>query len=797
MDMQNEPSDSKGLSESTVDKAILDLSDTVIYFGTPTSAEKRLHTVETPLQHVSSRRKTVLLPSKTVLFSTESLNQQENCKEKKKNRRQSYLYATKNSVMLEQQRLIEVQNDEDVALFSASSFEENALFIEAPGSVERKIKKKNDLKKTLPSLQKRMEESRGFSIFDTVIPHSISTITRRKSISSLLQKQNKTLNCTFKKKPETYEAYISSYVKIQACIRGYLVRKSIILQNQAARIIQLKYITILSRRNFHKQRRSAIIIQAAWRGWVARIRYLQIVEACICIQKWWRQLSHKRKMRQKDAISGFQEKEVLGNVSNNSSLQGFLKKWESKRALATTVKDKNEKKEISPKKNNGELMKSMKENFLPYLVEEPSQKTDASIALYESPKLSKKVSRSKTSLPDSKSATSMTMMLRQSISLSTARILSNSTKQLSSANTHNCHTSFQNLSKLPKSRLTAPRFTSRTTVLGDISPNLLREDTIEVLSTPTKGVKVDGISTGALRVSTPSPKKCIHLGSPSRKALKKPVISRKTALLVPQNIKLSHSSQTTSENTPSKKNSNLVNNGFGSPSKQKIDQIESFKNIETNGEERVLCNRSKMTNSKTLPSSNSQLYVPIVKHNTISQNLYTPYRSLNYLTLGEITKITRQNTYQNRLYRCDFDRVIIRKNQLRPPSPTAKSQSRLAAEAHLRRKRLQKEKTHDYVLGPGDDDNWVPRELTSLKKGVRWDKLLESEPKKHIFNHTLERLSLGKTKVQKACLSKKTQMIRLDDFGNVLDAREPLTPIIGKAEKVIVQKFLYKGEEDE
>ncbi|KTW28253.1 uncharacterized protein T551_02672 [Pneumocystis jirovecii RU7] len=802
MDIPDENLTPKKKEDDKISSTILDLSDNVIYFGTPTSAEKRLHTMETPPRHVSSRRKTVLLPSKTVLFSAENLSLQENSKEKKKSRRQSYLYATKSSVMLEQQRRMEIQDDEDVALYSSNPFEENTLFMEAPGSVERKIKKrKSDIGRLAPvlsSCQKRRKEVRRFSILDTIAHHPTSIVSRRKSASLLSQKQNKILNYVFEKEVDHSQIQMSFCTKMQAYIRGYLTRRSIALQNQAAKVIQFKYLTILARRNFCKQRRSAIIIQAAWRSWVVRMRYLEIVEACISIQKWWRQLSQQKRTKQKDACISLQEKQITRDVSNNSSLQGFLKKWESKKALAAATKDKNIKRDSLLDKCNIKLTTEIEENQAFHLIEElSSQKTNIPIISDESPKLSRKVSKPKTLLSESKPTSSMTIMLKQSISLSTARILSNPTKSLS-GNTHNYHT-FQNPSKLPKSRLTAPAFASRTMVLSDISPNSLRNDINEISHTPTKNVKVDGISTGALRVSTPSPKKGACLGSP-KKTIKKTTVSRKTALLTSQNIKLLHSSQIISENTPKKNTNSFTNNGLGSPSRQKIaNQTEffTFRNLETNNEERGLYSRPRTIESKTLFTPILQSHVPATKHNAVSQNLYTPYRSLNYLTLGEITKMTRQNTYQNRIYRCDFDRIIVRKNQLRPPSPTAKSQSKLAAEARLRRKKLQKEKTHDYTLGPGDDDNWIPRELTPLKKGVRWDKLLESEFGQSKSNHTLEKSNSKKTKTQKGCLSKKTQMIRLDDLGNVLDAREPLTPIIGKAEKVIVQKFLYKGEEDE
>ncbi|EMR09950.1 hypothetical protein PNEG_01708 [Pneumocystis murina B123] len=798
MDVQKERIDEEKSKKRDENETILDLSDGVVYFGTPTSAEKRLHAMETPPKHVSSRRKTVLLPSKAILYSTGNLNQQENYKERK-SRRQSYLYATKNSVMLEQQRLQEIMDDKDFALYSNNSMDENLLFTEAPGSVERKIRKKSDTGKlslTPSTCQKRVKTSRQFSVFNTMIPRSISTISRRKSTSLLSQKQNKTLHHAFEKDIWMSEMPLLCCIRIQATIRGYLIRKSIFLQNQAAKIIQHKYITILAKRKFFHQKRSAIIIQSAWRGWLGRMRYLEMIDACICIQKWWRQLFKEKKAKQTKAVVRVEEKEVMKNISNNSSLQGFLRKWESKKALVTAAKDKNLKRN-SLLENNTSMVDNIKENIPFRLVEELSpQKPNPPIS-NESPKSFKKTEKQRILSSYSRSVSSMTLMLKQSIS--TTRILSDPTNSILSTTAHNYPVSFQNRPKLPRSQLAAPGFTSRTSVLTDISPNLLKQDTINVLNTPAKKNKVDGTSMVTLKVSTPSPKKNPCLVSPLRKTIKKnqPLGYRRTALLAPQNINSMHFSYIIPESTSPQKNvSHFVNNGLGSPSRHKIINQSDLasKNLEVSNEERNLLTRSRTIELKTLSTSTLQTYTSAIK-NTISQNLSNSYRPLNYLTLGEITKMTRQNTYQNRIYRCDFNRVIVRKNYLRPPSPTAKSQSKLAAEARIRRKKFQKEKMHDYALGPGDDDNWIPRELTPLKKGVKWNKLLESEIGEP--NHTLEKLNSGKVKVQKGCLSKKTNLIRLDDLGNVLDAHEPLTPIIGKAETVIIQKFLYKGEEDE
>jgi hypothetical protein len=60
----------------------------------------------------------------------------------------------------------------------------------------------------------------------------------------------------------------------------------------------------------------------------------------------------------------------------------------------------------------------------------------------------------------------------------------------------------------------------------------------------------------------------------------------------------------------------------------------------------------------------------------------------------------------------------------RPPSPNAKTQTRLAAES--RKKRSQYFEETGIELGPGDDLGDEPKILTPPKKGVRWESPLEA-----------------------------------------------------------------------
>ncbi|CCG83833.1 protein of unknown function [Taphrina deformans PYCC 5710] len=182
--------------------------------------------------------------------------------------------------------------------------------------------------------------------------------------------------------------------------------------------------------------------------------------------------------------------------------------------------------------------------------------------------------------------------------------------------------------------------------------------------------------------------------------------------------------------------------------------------------------------SRTKLSTNSQASNMVVPT--------TPKRLL-YLTPAEVAKTTRTFTSQNRLYRCDFDRVVVRKEIQRPPSPTAKLQAKLATNARTKRRRLMKER--GYTFGAGDEEDYVPRMVTPERKAVKWGEELE-------VNLT----SLPKTTPSKvrhieevaSCIAP----VALDDYGNVA-TNTPLTPELGKPHKVVITKYLYRGEQDD
>lgn len=162
-------------------------------------------------------------------------------------------------------------------------------------------------------------------------------------------------------------------------------------------------------------------------------------------------------------------------------------------------------------------------------------------------------------------------------------------------------------------------------------------------------------------------------------------------------------------------------------------------------------------------------------------------KKLLHLTPAEVAKTTRQFTSHNRLYRCDFDRVVIKKELPRPPSPTAKIQAKMASNARTKRRRLMKEK--GYTFGAGDADDYVPKFVTPERRAVKWGEELEVDLQNLPKHSPTKAKSINEVV---PCLVPAM----LDDFGNVEDSA-PLTPILGKPSKVIITKYLYRGEQDD
>ena len=170
-------------------------------------------------------------------------------------------------------------------------------------------------------------------------------------------------------------------------------------------------------------------------------------------------------------------------------------------------------------------------------------------------------------------------------------------------------------------------------------------------------------------------------------------------------------------------------------------------------------------------------------------SILTP--SLNQFTPAEIMKSTRRNTLQNRLYYCDFERLVLHKDEPRPPSPTAKAQHRAAEAARLRR--LRKAGAAGFAPGAGDDDGFELQQPTPTRKAVRWpaeglEAGLEDEIPRRSPQHAKN------ARLARSCLVASCASAVLDEYGNL---REPVSPSTMRGERVTVQKILYRGEVDE
>lgn len=190
----------------------------------------------------------------------------------------------------------------------------------------------------------------------------------------------------------------------------------------------------------------------------------------------------------------------------------------------------------------------------------------------------------------------------------------------------------------------------------------------------------------------------------------------------------------------------------------------------------------------------------------------TPAKSIS-LSAAELTKQTRDFTAQNRIYRCDFDRQVVRRDGPRPTSPTAKRQTEIAAKNRSRRRRLSK--SRGWTFGAGDDDDWNPAlhcapldvapraeavaDRPRKKKAVTWDEQLETDL--HVLPRTSPTEVARQFRLHKRKPAPGTALfqVELDELGNLPTHRraQPLTPDLGRAQKVTILKVLYKGEQDE
>ncbi|KAK6538025.1 hypothetical protein TWF694_010918 [Orbilia ellipsospora] len=185
----------------------------------------------------------------------------------------------------------------------------------------------------------------------------------------------------------------------------------------------------------------------------------------------------------------------------------------------------------------------------------------------------------------------------------------------------------------------------------------------------------------------------------------------------------------------------------------------------------------KSHTSETSEASKSERTsrIPLLKSGKAGSN--TPHLSARLhrlshtksLTERELSKVTARNTTRNGVYKqSKFDRKVIRLPGPRPPSPTRETQSAAAEESRNRRKRVFEET--GIALGPGDDTDYVPPELSPSAKRVKWHNELE---------HEFDEEEKPRFNTHKGILA--PERVRED-------------PKI--VQEVTIQKFLYEGERD-
>ncbi|KAK6509210.1 hypothetical protein TWF481_003970 [Arthrobotrys musiformis] len=135
----------------------------------------------------------------------------------------------------------------------------------------------------------------------------------------------------------------------------------------------------------------------------------------------------------------------------------------------------------------------------------------------------------------------------------------------------------------------------------------------------------------------------------------------------------------------------------------------------------------------------------------------------------ELLKVTARNTTRNAVYKnAKFERKVVRITRQRPPSPTRDTQTAAAEEARLLRQRVFEET--GVALGPGDDSDYVPPQVSPSAKKVKWHERLE---------HDLDDEEKAGFSTDKGILA--PERVRRDS---------------GTVHEITIQKILYEGEKD-
>ncbi|EPQ58139.1 hypothetical protein GLOTRDRAFT_136912 [Gloeophyllum trabeum ATCC 11539] len=201
------------------------------------------------------------------------------------------------------------------------------------------------------------------------------------------------------------------------------------------------------------------------------------------------------------------------------------------------------------------------------------------------------------------------------------------------------------------------------------------------------------------------------------------------------------------------------------------------------------------------------------------------------MTQVALRALTNKNTQANQKYWfIDIETEVVRKPGPRPDSPTTKVKTAIQKQKEEqdqgRRERAQRrarrtggslddeggDTTADdsfklgepakHQRGPGDETDYeTPEKLGPAAKKARFDSGVRDKDGKRVKwdkgLHTLIYLDDPKPErtvqgVKKGGLAKSTKELRLDDLGNVPNAKDPLP--IAVHEKVIVKKFVYDND---
>ncbi|KAF3916694.1 hypothetical protein ABW20_dc0105842 [Dactylellina cionopaga] len=184
--------------------------------------------------------------------------------------------------------------------------------------------------------------------------------------------------------------------------------------------------------------------------------------------------------------------------------------------------------------------------------------------------------------------------------------------------------------------------------------------------------------------------------------------------------------------------------------------------------------KRRLSDPASRPDKKSR--IPLFKSSLDSSSTGSPFSArLNRvsqtknLSDRELSKVTARNTTRNGVYKnSKFERKVVRLPGERPPSPTRDTQSAAAEDSRWTRKRVFEET--GVALGPGDEPDYVPPELSPSVKKVKWHSLLE---------RALDESEKARFQTNKGILA--PERVRRDSTS---------------VHEITIQKFLYEGERD-